>query len=424
MFIDVAKIHVKAGDGGNGVVSFRHEKFVDRGGPDGGDGGDGGDVVFEASNNANTLADFRYKKDVKAEDGYSGGKRRKHGRSGDDLIVKVPVGTVIVDNNENVVADLTVHGQRAVVAQGGKGGYGNAHFVSSTRQAPKLAEKGEQGEEFEARLELKTIAEVGLVGLPNAGKSTLLGSLSNAKPHIADYPFTTLTPNLGVVDIDGSDGLVIADIPGLIEGASKGRGLGDEFLRHIERTLVLLHLIDIYSNDIVKDYKTIIKELRAYKVDLSKRPQLVVLNKIDGLDQDIVDDKIAELKKILPKSTSIVAISAKAKISTEPMLRQLAAIVTKERLRKDKLEKKQHKDVPVITLAPREDQWSIEEINGKFIVRGRKIERFANRTDFDNYHAIRRLKDIMKKTGIIRELKRRGAELGDSIRIGDHDLEL
>ncbi|MGD0284432.1 MAG: GTPase ObgE, partial [Candidatus Saccharimonadales bacterium] len=240
MFVDKAHIFVKAGDGGNGHVSFRHEKFVDRGGPDGGDGGDGGDVIFEANSNHNSLAQFRFQKRLIAHSGSDGGKQRRHGKNGENLIVAVPIGTMLISGNVNVVADLTHDKDRFVVAIGGKGGYGNAHFTSSTRQAPKIAEKGEPGQEFELDLELKLIADVGLVGLPNAGKSTLLAALSNAHPEINNYPFTTLTPNLGVVAMPDKTSLLFADIPGLIEGAAEGKGLGDDFLRHIERTHVLV----------------------------------------------------------------------------------------------------------------------------------------------------------------------------------------
>ncbi|HET7630365.1 MAG TPA: GTPase ObgE, partial [Candidatus Saccharimonadales bacterium] len=295
MFVDKVQVIIKAGDGGNGIVSFRHEKFIDKGGPDGGDGGSGGDVIFVASRNQNTLAAFRYQKLIKAEPGQTGGKRRKRGKSGKDLEVKVPVGTVVTDARGETLADLTADGQQAVVAIGGKGGFGNAHFVSSTRQAPRVAEKGEKGEEINAVLELKMIADVGLVGLPNAGKSTLLATISNARPEIANYPFTTLIPNLGVVDIDKQTSVLFADIPGLIEGASQGKGLGDEFLRHVERTAVLVHLIDAYQEDIVKAYKTIQAELKAYKVDLSKRPQIVVLTKVEGLDDADLKAKLQQL---------------------------------------------------------------------------------------------------------------------------------
>ena len=260
MFVDTAKVSVTAGKGGDGSVSFRREIYVDKGGPDGGNGGKGGNVVFMASTSENTLLDFRYQPNLKAGHGGAGEKRDKHGRNGDDLIVKVPIGTVVRRDGE-IIADLTKDGQQVVIAKGGDGGFGNAHFKSSVRQTPRMAELGEPGDEFEAELELKLLADVGLVGFPNAGKSTFLSVVSNARPEIADYAFTTLTPNLGVAQVDDGS-ILIADIPGLIEGASEGKGLGDDFLRHVERTAVLLHLIDVYSNDVAESYKTIRSELR------------------------------------------------------------------------------------------------------------------------------------------------------------------
>src|SRR5579884_4168647 len=268
-FVDKVTVTVAAGNGGDGKLSFRREKFIQKGGPDGGDGGHGGNIILQASRNQNTLAAFRYQKELKAEPGQPGGSRRKHGRSGRDLIVAVPVGTVAANGEARQVADLVEDGQTVVVARGGKGGFGNAHFVSSRRQSPAFAEKGEPGEKHELLLELKMIADAGLVGLPNAGKSTLLSKLSNARPEIADYPFTTLTPNLGVVDIDRESSLLFADIPGLIEGAAEGKGLGDEFLRHVERTAILLHLVDVTSDNVVDDYRTIQNELKMYRSNLA-----------------------------------------------------------------------------------------------------------------------------------------------------------
>lgn len=320
-FVDRVPVIIKSGDGGDGLASFRREKMRPRGGPDGGDGGDGGGVVLRASRNQDTLAAFRYKKMLRAAGGKPGGKAKRHGKSGDDLEVNVPVGTVVTDASGKVLADFTVDGQTEILARGGKGGFGNAHFVSSTRQAPQMAQKGEEGEKLEATLELKMIADVGLVGLPNAGKSTLLSVVSNAKPQIADYPFTTLVPNLGVVDIDQKTSLLFADIPGLIEGASKGKGLGDEFLRHIERTSVLVHLIDIYSQDIGRDYKTIMNELSAYQVDLSGRPQIIALTKIDGFDEKQLSKQLKAIKKAAPKSIPIVAISALSGEGVKELLR-------------------------------------------------------------------------------------------------------
>ena len=416
MFVDKVQVAIKAGDGGNGVVSFRTEKFVDKGGPDGGDGGNGGDVVFVASRNQNTLAAFRFQKEIKAEPGKAGFSRKKHGKSGKDLEVAVPVGTVVIDNQGVLLADLAHDGDRAIIAKGGHGGFGNAHFVSSIRQAPRIAEKGEPGQELEATLELKMIADVGLVGLPNAGKSTLLSVISNARPEIANYHFTTLKPNLGLVDVDKDNSILFADIPGLIEGASEGKGLGDDFLRHVERTAVLVHLIDIYNNSVADAYQTIQSELKAYKVDLTKRPQIVVLTKIDGMDDDIIADRMDELKAVIPKKTDLFAVSAPSHTN----IRELLFAVNKKVLaeRKKKAAKEVETDaVPVIRLNEG-DSWKIVKVPVGFRVTGRKIERFAAKTDFDNEQGVLRLRDIMKKMGIMNKLIREGIEAGDQIQIG------
>ena len=295
MFVDTAKVTVTAGKGGDGAVSFRHEIFVDKGGPDGGDGGKGGDVVFVATEQLNTLLKFRYQPKLKAENGVAGSKRKKAGRAGERLIVKVPVGT-IVKRDGAIVADLARHGEEAVIAKGGDGGFGNAHFKSSVRQTPRMAELGEPGESFEAELELKLLADVGLVGFPNAGKSTFLSVVSNARPEIANYEFTTLTPNLGVADIDDGS-ILIADIPGLIEGASEGKGLGDQFLRHVERTAVLLHMIDVYNNDPAEKYTAIRRELEKYSPELAARPEIIALTKCEGLDEEIIAMQKTALQK-------------------------------------------------------------------------------------------------------------------------------
>lgn len=420
MFVDKVQITVKAGDGGNGVVSFRHEKFIDRGGPDGGNGGKGGDVIFVASRNQNTLASFRYQKLVAAQPGKAGAERKKNGRGGSDLEVEVPVGTLVTNDEGEVLADLTHDGDRAIVARGGKGGFGNAHFISSTRQVPRVAEKGEKGEEILVTAELKVIADVGLVGLPNAGKSTFLASTSNARPEIADYPFTTIRPNLGMVDIDKETTLLVADIPGLIEGASEGKGLGDDFLRHVERTAVLLHLIDIYNDDIVTAYKTIQAELKAYKIDLTTRPQIVTLTKIEGLDEDIVEDRMQELKKVLPKGTPLYAISAQSKQGLKELLYKLKEVVATERAAKENVEEEE--TIPVLRLKE-DDSWKVEKTEDGYKVSGQKIERFAERTDFDNPHAVERLRDIMRKLGILHELARQDVNPGDNIIIGNDSFE-
>ncbi len=416
MFVDKVTVAVNAGDGGNGAVSFRHEKFIDRGGPDGGDGGDGGDVVVQASYNQNTLANFRYQRLIKAQSGTAGLKRRKHGKTGDDEVIQVPVGTVVLDMEGQMLVDLVSEHQQAVVAAGGQGGFGNAHFVSSVRQAPRVAEKGERGQSKELTLELKMIADVGLVGLPNAGKSTLLAAISNARPEIADYPFTTLTPNLGVVDVGEGQSLLLADIPGLIEGASQGKGLGDDFLRHLERTSVLLHLIDAYQDDVVTAYKTIQAELKAYQVDMSKRPQMVALTKVEGLDDEIIDDLKASLAKVAPKSVKIVAISSKSGQGIKEMLFDLAKTVTRRRKAEARNKKE---ELPVIQLTT-DQKWQVDMVDDNFVVTGHRIEKFAAKTDFTSRHAVDRLRDIMKKMGILRELQRKGAEPGQKVRIGGY----
>ncbi len=418
MFVDVAQVKVKAGDGGNGVVSFRHEKFIDRGGPDGGDGGKGGDIVFLASFNQNTLANFRYQKEIVADAGKPGSMRRKHGRNGADLTVALPVGTTILAEDGTVLADLTEDNQKVIIARGGKGGFGNAHFTSSTRQAPRIAEKGEAGDELTLTLELKMIADVGLIGLPNAGKSTLLSVISNAKPDIANYPFTTVTPNLGVVDIDNDASLLFADIPGLIEGASHGKGLGDEFLRHVERNLVLLHLIDVYQEDVAGAYKTIQKELKDYKIDLSGRPQLVVLTKIDGLDTEIIASVKVQLQKVLPKNTKLFEISAQSKTGLKELLYAVKDMVAAEKKRLARIAQEDD-GLPVLTISNR-DSWRVTKTGSGFMITGPKIERFAARTDFDSFHGAQRLRDIMRKMGIMHELTRQGISPGDSIVIASH----
>jgi GTPase len=420
-FIDKATVLVRAGDGGDGKLSFRQEKFVDKGGPDGGDGGDGGDVVLVASRNQNTLANFRFQKELVAQSGEPGGKTRKHGKSGEDLAVLVPVGTVASDAEGHLLADVAEDGARAVVARGGKGGFGNAHFVSSTRQAPRIAEKGEPGEQITLQLELKMIADVGLVGLPNAGKSTLLSVISNARPEIADYPFTTLVPNLGVVDIDNQTSLLFADIPGLIEGAAGGKGLGDEFLRHVERTAVLVHLIDAYQEDVAKAYQTIQEELKAYKVDLSARQQVVALTKTEGLDGEIIKDQLAKLKKVVPKEVTTTSISAHTQRGIPEMLRTVRKLVELERAHERAAEAAVAAPaVPILTLEDQDDAWEVTKEEDAYVVRGPKIERFAKRTDFNSPAGVERLRDIMQKQGIMHELVRQGVEPGNSVRIASH----
>ncbi len=410
----MVEVIVYAGNGGNGCVSFRREKFIAKGGPDGGDGGKGGDVILVASRNQNTLARLRFQKELRAEPGQSGGKQRKHGKNGSDLLVDVPVGTMAIRKEGTVVADLTADGQRVIIAKGGKGGYGNAHFVSSTRQAPKFAEKGERGEVLTLRFELKMIADVGIVGLPNAGKSTFLARTSNARPEIADYPFTTLVPSLGVVDIDQSAGLLIADIPGLIAGASRGKGLGHEFLRHIERTAVILHVIDAYDEDVVRAYQTVRNELASYDAMLLERPEIVALNKVEGLDEEVVDDMLARMRKIVPKQTPLYAISTHAGTGLKNLLFALKEAVGSARVSSEAA-REVPSGLPVHTLPYSDASWTIEQTGTHFIIHGKAIERFAARTDYANDEAVRRLKNILQRQGIMHELVRRGISAGQVI---------
>lgn len=461
MFVDTAKVKLKAGDGGNGAVSFRHEIYIPKGGPDGGDGGKGGSIIFRADKDTNTLLDFRYNPELTAENGKNGSGQRSAGRSGKDLIVEVPVGTIVKKimpaedgSNEMVfLADLAADQQEAVIAKGGDGGFGNAHFKSSTRQAPVIAEVGEPGETFEAALELKLIADVGLVGLPNAGKSTFLSRVSNATPEIADYPFTTLTPQLGVATIDRQD-ILIADIPGLIEGAADGKGLGHDFLRHVDRTAVLLHLIDVYNEDAGTAYQTIRRELERYS-DLAARPEIVALTKCEGLDDEIIAMQKSAILAVNPNAR-IYVISSQAGTNLDEVLRALkdeinakkvgdgvegrddltrSCAATAELERMDPVttgvqsERPSQDDaapVPVISLSPSQlsNSWKVEKVGEKFVVTGQKIEKFARRTDLDNYASVNRLRDIMKKLGIRAELTSQGAEPESIISIAGKEFTL
>ncbi|HEU5121998.1 MAG TPA: GTPase ObgE, partial [Candidatus Saccharimonadales bacterium] len=374
--------------------------------------------------NLNTLIDFRYKPELKAQPGANGAKANRRGKSGEDLIVKVPLGT-LVKRSGQVIADLTENGQREIVAKGGDGGFGNAHFKSSVRQTPRIAELGEPGESFEAELELKLLADVGLVGFPNAGKSTFLSVVSNAHPEIANYAFTTLTPNLGVTDIDDGS-LLIADIPGLIEGASEGKGLGDAFLRHVERTAVLLHLIDGYSDDAGKAYQTIRDELANYSPELVHRPEVIALTKTEGLDDEIIEMQTDAIRQIAGSTAEIYAISSTAHKGIKEVLRALRQKVIAARSTVSEVENDET-ELPVISLSDNQiaKAWHIEKNEeGVFIVTGEKIEKFARRTDFSNFEGVNRLRDIMKKLGITHELIRAGAAGDSHIRIGDSEFTL
>ena len=442
MFCDTAKVSLKAGKGGDGAVSFRREIYINKGGPDGGNGGKGGSIIFVADKDTNTLIDFRFNPILTAEDGGNGSGTRSAGRSGKNLIVEVPIGTV-VKRDGKIIADLTHDREEAIIAKGGDGGFGNAHFKSSVRQTPIVAEVGEPGEEFEAELELKLLADVGLVGLPNAGKSTFLSIVSNAKPEIADYPFTTLTPNLGVATIDRHD-ILIADIPGLIEGAAEGRGLGHAFLRHVDRTAVLLHLVDVYNNDAGEAYRIIRNEIDKYS-DLKDRPEIVALTKCEGVDNEIIEMQSQAIREVNPNAY-IYSISAVSKKGVEELLRALwqdikiakekkqeqenvtADIVleddanTKHQITKDGI-----KGVPVISLSSHElkNTWTVTRgDDGVFHVTGEKIEKFARRTDMGNYASVNRLRDILKKLGIRAELTNQGATQDSIIEISGKTFTL
>lgn len=420
MFVDTAIVTVQAGKGGDGAVSFRHEIYVDKGGPDGGDGGRGGDVIFMATEQLNTLLSFRYQPKLAAKNGGNGDKRKMAGRAGKPLVVKVPVGT-IVRRNGAIIADLVHPGEEVVIAKGGDGGFGNAHFKSSTRQTPRMAELGEMGDTFEAELELKLLADVGLVGFPNAGKSTFLSVVTNAKPEIADYEFTTLTPNLGVASVDDGH-LLIADIPGLIEGASEGKGLGDTFLRHVERTAVLLHLIDAYAHDPAGSYVAIRRELENYSAELATRPEIVALTKCEGLDDDIIAMQIKMLREVAPEDTQIYTISATAHTGLTDVLRELRKRVVAARIVEGE-KPEEIEDTPVITLSSDalSEHWDVTFDNDEEVYRvtGEKIEKFARRTNYEQFESVNRLRDIMRRYGITHEINRMGASGQSMVQIGD-----
>ncbi len=419
MFIDEARIYVKAGDGGNGAVAFRREAHVPRGGPSGGNGGRGGDVYLEADTQANTLIAFTYKMHFKAASGSHGSSKNQTGASGEDLVIKVPVGTVAYEFESGMlVADLTEMGQRALVASAGRGGRGNWTFRSAVNQAPRIAENGEPGEERTLRLELKLLADVGIVGIPNAGKSTLLSRISAARPKIADYPFTTLEPNLGTVLIDNRD-MVWADIPGLIEGAHEGAGLGIKFLRHIERTRLIVHLLDGMSPDPLGDYAVINQELELFNTLLSEKPQIVVVNKMDLPD---VQARWPALATGLKRQGVLdaLAISAVSGEGVQALLRR-AADTLAELPPAPKLEEVQ----PLSPPTREEDMsFSIErDMDGGWRVRGRRIERIVKMTRWEYYDAVMRFQRILKALGITDALIARGVEIGDTVRIGDKELE-
>jgi GTP-binding protein len=418
MFTDRVEIYVRSGQGGDGMVHFRREKFEPRGGPDGGDGGQGGDVVFEVRSTLNTLSAFRQNQKFAAQDGKPGGSNQKTGKSAEDLVIPVPPGTVLFDAETGaLLGDLTASGQRLTVCKGGRGGRGNQHFASSRNQAPRTAERGEPFEEKRLKLELKLIADIGLVGLPNAGKSTLLSVLTNARPKIAPYPFTTLEPNLGVAQIDDDTTVVIADIPGLIAGAAGGAGLGHDFLRHIQRTRALIHLLNGLSDDPLADFSQINSELALFDPNLGKKPQIVALNKID---QPEVQEKLADLKKKFKKQkVELFAISALARTNTRDLLLKAA-----QTLAETPALEEVEPPLPIYRPQADERQFDVKrEGANKWRIIGAAIERAAKMTYFEHAGSLRRFQRLMVKLGVDEALRKAGIQEGDTVSIGE-DFEL
>jgi len=426
MFVDQVKIYVKGGDGGNGMVAFRREKYVPKGGPAGGDGGKGANVVFEVEEGLRTLMDFRYQRHFKAPRGEHGMSKNQHGRNSKDMIVKVPPGTIVSDaNTKEVIADLTQHGQQAVIARGGRGGRGNSRFASPSNPAPELSENGEPGQEREVMLELKVLADVGLVGFPSVGKSTLLSVVSAAKPKIADYHFTTIAPNLGMVETEDGRSFVMADLPGLIEGAHAGVGLGHQFLRHIERTRVIVHVIDmaaIEGRDPYEDYLTINKELQEYNLRLMERPQIIVANKMDMPE---AEENLKLFKEQLQEDYPIFPVSALTRSGLRDLLFAIA----------DKIE-----STPEFPLEEVQEETGIHRVlykheaderefyisrdsDGSFILSGEGIEKLFKMTDFSRDESVRRFARQMRGMGIDEELRQRGAKDGDIVKLMDYEFE-
>lgn len=420
MFADSANIYIRSGKGGDGHVSFRREIFVPAGGPDGGDGGKGGDIIFEVDEGLNTLADFRFKRKFCAADGENGGKQRCSGRNGEDLILKVPEGTVIKETESGmVIADMSHENRREVILRGGRGGKGNQHYATATMQVPKYAQPGQKAQELNVTLELKVIADVGLVGFPNVGKSTFLSRVTNARPKIANYHFTTLNPNLGVVDLPDADGFVIADIPGLIEGASEGVGLGHEFLKHIERTKVIIHLVDAAGTegrDPVDDIHLINKELSSYNEDILKKPQVIAANKIDVLYGEEEEAAISNIRKAFEKDgIQVFPISAVSGKGVKELLYHVREML-------DNIE-----ETPIVfereyfpeNISMEDEPYSVsfDEDESVFVVEGPRIERMLGYTNIDSEKGFEFFQKFLKENGILEELEALGIQDGDTVRM-------
>ena len=415
MFTDYAKITIKSGNGGDGAITFRREKYVAAGGPDGGDGGRGGSIYFRVDPNANTLIDFRYTKKFKAPNGENGSGGNKYGKSGEDLYVNVPIGTIIKDaETGKIVADLSEEGQEELILKGGRGGKGNSHFATATRQVPRFAQAGEEGEEKEIILELKLLADVGLLGFPNVGKSTFLSVVTDAKPKIANYHFTTIEPNLGVVKTKNGNSFVIADIPGIIEGASAGIGLGIQFLRHVERTRLLLHFIDvsgIEGRNPVEDYYTINEELKKYSEKLSTRKQIIVATKTDIMQEDTAYKELEKLAK--KEGLEIYKISGVTGEGVEELLSRVSEVL--KTLPKEELIEKEER--VVYTLEEDKDEFIVRKENEIFVIEGKAINRLMGRINIDDNESMYYFQKSLKNLGIEDELKRQGIKEGDLVQV-------
>lgn len=421
MFADRAKIYIRSGKGGDGHVSFRREKYVPNGGPDGGDGGNGGSVIFEVDKGLNTLTDFRHIRKYCAQDGEQGGKRNCRGKNGGDIIVKVPEGTVVKElESGKIIADMSGENRRQTILSGGKGGNGNQHYATSTMQAPKYAQPGQPSKELDLFLELKVIADVGLVGFPNVGKSTLLSRVTNARPKIANYHFTTLNPNLGVVDLDGGKGFVIADIPGLIEGASEGVGLGHEFLRHIERTKVLIHLVDAASTegrDPIADIYAINKELEAYNEDIAHRPQVIAANKIDAIYAGNDEDPVAKIKEEFePKGIKVFPISAVSGQGLNDLLYYVSDLLSQINEPPTVFEPEFNPDTDIVV---GNEPFTVEydEKKNEYVVEGPRIEKMLGYTNLESERGFKFFQEFLKNNEILDELEALGIQEGDTVRM-------
>lgn len=431
MFVDTVRIFVQGGDGGHGAVAWRREKYVPSGGPAGGDGGRGGSVILQADEGLATLIDFTYRPRYQAQAGQRGQRARRHGKDADDFIIKVPVGTQVYDDDGQILADLTQHGQRWVAARGGYGGRGNARFVTSTRQAPAFAEQGEAGDKRWLRLELKLLADVGLVGYPNVGKSTLISVVSAAKPKVADYPFTTLTPNLGVVSMGPGHSFVIADIPGIIEGAHEGVGLGHDFLRHIERTSVLVHVVDASGREgrhPVDDLRIITNELEQYRTNLLQRPHIIAANMIDLPDTEQYMDDIKQYGE--QHDVPVYPISAITQQGVKELLRAVwnkvqeqKEIAVKERAEEPVVYDETKRVAAEKTRGPGIEEFTVEQHDGEFVVIGEGLYRYLQRLDLKNEAAIEYLQGLFRDIGVYNALRQAGAQDGDIVRIAELEFE-